>query len=239
MAAKLKSISKQIPWSLALKALSFGVAWVALPYPLFFVAALTLYFVPVFDSRRFLFPFAVAVALGWFLPENIFSFLLLAVIFFVMRGVRDLVFVDRVQAYQILLLLFLVACASVFFGSVHRVQGSALLLSALMAFVVWRLVRGFFEYALAHGGIMSRYERVADIVPLLLSFFLFELTLVILALPLNSLSQLALFFLGAAVGTDAAFDYVRGVLHEKRVVAAASIFVIAAFLILASNQWGL
>ena len=46
MAGKLKSISRQIHWSLLLKAAVFALAWFFVPFWLFFLIALYLYFIP-------------------------------------------------------------------------------------------------------------------------------------------------------------------------------------------------
>ncbi len=59
MAEKLRSISKRINWSLVLRSVIFGVAWWALPFWLFLLVALYLYFVPITGASKVSVPFFV------------------------------------------------------------------------------------------------------------------------------------------------------------------------------------
>ena len=237
--AKLKLISRHIPWSLAAKSLGLACAWAFLSFPLFLAVAAFLYCVPLFDARRFRFLFLVMLGIAWFVPANFLSFVLLAALFFILCGIRYLLFVDRVYAYELLVFVFCIALSFIFFSHMDRIEGDVMLGAAILAFVLFKLFQGFFAYAHASGVVQSGHERAALIFPALLSFILFELALALLFLPIHIFSQTAFLFLAAVSGIDMALDYVRGVRDERRVRIALSIFLSAAVLILLSNQWGL
>ena len=98
MAEKLKLILRPIPWSLLLKAAAFGVGWLILPFWVFVVLAALLYFLPVFQVLKLLFPFVLTLILAYLVPPSLWAGLFLSALFFFILGVKDLVLIDRAAA---------------------------------------------------------------------------------------------------------------------------------------------
>src|ERR1700735_5015882 len=102
MEEKLKSISKQIHWSLLAKAAIFALGWFFLPFWLFLLLALYLYFFPFFQSRKLLgAPFLGLLALTFIGPASFFMAIVFGLLFYYLLLIKDLVLIDRKAAYEL------------------------------------------------------------------------------------------------------------------------------------------
>lgn len=112
MAEKLKSILKRIHWSLPrksiwgliLKAAIFAVAWLILPWWLFFLVALYCYFIPLFRSGKLLVPFFCLLVLTIAQSPGFLFALVFGIIFYYILLIKDLLIINRKSAYELLVL---------------------------------------------------------------------------------------------------------------------------------------
>ena len=212
MAGKLKSISKRIHWSLVVKAGIFGAAWFSTPFPLFLLVAAWLFFVPLFDPLRLFLQFAVVLVIAAFLPETAFSALFLATLFFLLLGIKELVFINRRAAYETFLFILLFVIFLNFFSHFTRfVDQSALFVAFALSLLSSILLGGFVNYSGLGGA--NRKQK----------FF---------ALALAG-------FLVMAMLTELLVDYFTRELVPARLMVYFSAFFVFLTFLLVSNQWGL
>lgn len=123
MEERLRSITKQIHWSLAVKAAVFGVVWYFSPGWFFFLVALYMYFIPPFNSAKLLAPFATLTLLCLVQPKSLIFMVIAAALFTWILLIRDLIFIDRKSAYEIL--VFALSFFLVRFFYVHAANPTA------------------------------------------------------------------------------------------------------------------
>src|SRR5882724_5769539 len=116
MAAKLKSITGRIHWFLLAKAAIFGFGWLVLPAWLFFALAAGLYFIPFFRPQKLLIPFLLVLGFALKAPVNFWAAIFLGCVFYCLLGIKDLVFIDRAAAYEVLVFLLAFLYIFAFFG---------------------------------------------------------------------------------------------------------------------------
>lgn len=109
MAARLRSISRRIHWSLLLKAAIFAAAWLFLPFWMFVLAALYLYYVPWFKPGKLALPFFALLLLAYLQPVSplaagLWFALIFGAIFYCTMLVKDLLVLDRRSLYEIIIL---------------------------------------------------------------------------------------------------------------------------------------
>lgn len=106
---KLKSILNQIPWWLVSRAGIAGLAWWLLPFWMFFVVANSLYWASWFHAKTFMVPLLITLILSVVSLPSLWAAALIGIMFFLMLGAKELTFIHRVRAYELLgvMLLFL------------------------------------------------------------------------------------------------------------------------------------
>lgn len=232
MEAKLKSISGQIPWSLLLKAVIFAASWQALPFWIFVAVALLLYLVPFFQPQRLAFPFFLTLILGAIMQPSFWMAVFLGIIFFFIIGVKDLVFVDRSNAFSLLVfvLLFLLIFLnySKFDSGISFMAFASTLLIGASFFLLGRNSRGYMR--LEEKGNSAVYGGVA------LLIFL-EFALVALFLPLNFFGQTELLFLIVVILYEVLADYFSGKMTPRLSLIYFSLLFSSFVLILAFSDW--
>jgi hypothetical protein len=239
MAAKLKSITKQIPWYLLLKAALLGlVRFFGAPYDfgpgafLFAAVALLLYFVPLFRPKATAVPFAAVLALGLLLPGGATSaiavFLLAALLF----GLKDLDIVDRTTAYELFVILVLFAAALGFFRAVpHWGAAKGIAGMAGIAFLAFLLGR-----RIPWEDNETRSSR-PHVPALLSSLLLFELGMALLFAPIDFLSQACILFaFGVFAVNFMERAHTRG-FGGRFLLHAFGIFVLVAGFALTLTSW--
>jgi len=241
MVEKLRSILKQTNWSLALKAVIFGIAWWALPFWLFLIVALYLYFVPIMGANKVSAPFFVLLWISLFQDKNILAAVLFAAIFYFILLIKDLLIIDRRSAYEILMLILSYLLVRSFFLNVGGSLGlEAIAYSLLAAWGVSALVMGFIKNfsdpskaSLADG---RSFRRVLG---WMIFILMWQLFLVGLFLPLNFLYQSAIVFLVAAILIDLVPQYIFGQLSRTKVLATGTVLFALLVIVLASARWTL
>ena len=232
MAEKLKSISRRIPWSLLLKALAFGLAWLILPKWLAMVLAVILYFRPFFSALRLLVPFAALLVVGLFLPGVWWAAFYEFVIFFLILGLKELIFIDRRGVYGLVFWLLNFMFFFQFFLRVEQAQAaSAFWGSLLLALGVFLLARSFFAY--------EREEHKNNFQAGLYALLVWQLAWVLLFLPMSFFYKTGLLLLGAVTIFELLRAYGEGNLSRLRLRTVLTLFFVIGSLMLAANQWGI
>ena len=235
MAAKLKSILKPIPWFLAARAVLFGFAWLFLPLWLFVALGLYFYFFPFFQSWKLIFPFCLTLIFGILATPSIPAAFFLTVVFFLILGIRDLFFINRIAAYELLVFLLLFLFFLNFFEAVANWQGmSAFFWSLILSITFFLLVRSFVNYA-----DINANGRTSVMVIGVGSLLLWQLSIAVLILPLTFFSQAALLFLAAAFIIDFSIKRLDSRLNRRDLMANAVAFAVLATIIFSTTRWEL
>ncbi len=238
MVKKLKSILRPIPWSLALRAFIFGLCWLLLPFWAFLCIALYFYFFPLFQPVKFAVHFIILL---FFMATTSLGFSAAAffsLIFYLLLGLKDFLFIDRRSPYEMFLFLFVFMVAARFYFLFDTWLGIFLVPSVFLFGILFFLVsRGLWKYSAPSFELpLGSHSRVSLFI---LTFLLCQLILGIVVLPLNFLYQTAIFFLSAVVLIESVFDYLRGALTNRRLLANFSIFLVFIVIILGSAPWSL
>lgn len=239
MAARLKSILDRIHWSLLLKAVVFGAAWYFLPWWAFFLLALYFYLVPLFQPFKLALPFTLILFFAYFGPPSLGLAFVLGILFYLVLGIKDLIFIDRRGAYEFLLLLLVFLSALRFFAYFSAGYSNSAFFAALaLAFVYFLLMRALVSYEPSDrlNRAVLRRNRIFAATS---AFLVFDFALVLLALPLNFFYQAALFFAAAAVFTELASDHALGELRRLKLLWSFSVFFIILIIVLGAADWGL
>lgn len=241
MAAKLKSVLKRIHWSLVIRALVFAAAWFLLPFWIFLFVGLYLYLIPLFRTRELALPFLLVIFFALQEPVSFWFAPLLAALFYLILGIKDLIFIDRKPVYEALVLLLLFLMFLRFFSRFDHWSNPAAFFYALaMSAVSLFLIRGFLNYE-ASAGLAddSRIKKAAGVSAEIAALVIWQVSLVLLFLPLNFLYQSALLFLTATVLLECIFDYLNKNLTRQRILTSFSVFFVFLVIILGSVRWGL
>jgi hypothetical protein len=225
MVEKLKSILKRAHWSLAIRAVIFGLAWFFLPFWLFLFIALYLYFVPFFQSRRLLWPFFSLLILAFVEPANFLFLVIFAALFYYLLLIKDLLLIDRRFAHELLILVLSFLLVHDFYEKFRWViGGTALAYSFLLAVLVTLMVKGF----------MDNKDS-------LLFWFFFVLAwqfLVLgLFLPVSFIYQTLIVFIILFTLIDIVSGYSLGDVSRNKILATSLSTSILLVIVLASASW--
>jgi hypothetical protein len=237
MEEKLKLISKRIHWSSVLKAAIFAVAWFALPFWIFLLVALYLYFIPIAGSAKVALPFLVLLYVSVFEGPSIIFALIFGVLFYYILLIKDLFIIDRRNAYEIVVIaLSYLLLRGFFIGVGGDFGGWSLLYSFVIAIIFSFMVSSFI------GNFSDAFKdaRPFRLMVGWMSFLLmWQFLIVGLFLPLDFVYQSAIVFLLSMVVIDLLPSYIFGELSKtKTLVTSSAIFVLLA-IIASSARWSL
>lgn len=238
MAEKLKLILKRIHWSLVVKTLVFGLVWLFLPHWLFLILAVYFYFVPLFKPLPLLFPFFLTLILGYAIPRSFFMAVFLASIFYLILGIKDLVFVERKDAYETLTLLLVFIMLFKFVnGFLGWADWYLPVLLLLVSVALYWLFSGFYKYSRP---VDHKAHGVRDFLSLgLFAFFEFQIVLVTLLLPISYFYKISLVFLTAMLLSRLVLINLVGEVKRRQWLLYFSIFFVFLVFIFTSSQWEL
>jgi hypothetical protein len=265
MVEKFASISKKIPWFLLLKAFFFALAAVFLAPAhgsWFLLVAFLLYFFPRFQSVRYAPEFLMLVLLSLLVPQALWIVFLLSLSFFLLLGIKEMVFVRRLSIYRCLAFVILFLVLLVFFFDFTAWSGEQVpsrfvfILALLPAVCYWILLRGvvyelknqlgsggtgvsvgtLFASEAADAGHQGSFLP-ASLVTLLSAFMFWQLTLVALFLPLDFLHQAAVMSLVGAVFIEIIPLSISRSMNSRSVLTLAAVFLALLFVILVFAPW--
>ncbi len=242
MAAKFVSITKQIPWSLLLKAFFCGCLWLFAPFWLFVIGALFFYFVPLFRPWRFLFPFLTVFAISLLLPATLWSALFLGALFFLLLGVKDLVFVHRFQSYEAFVFLLF---AAVFLLSFQLIFSWEHFLSFALIGIDGIVFVGAGASLLSYHRALRTPESPNEgggqelLLLWTAGFLVWQLGIALLMLPLTFFSQTAILFVFSVLLLELFVEKSEGRLTRRTLFAYAAAFFLVVVFVLTAAEWGL
>jgi hypothetical protein len=242
MAEKLRSILRRTSWSSVLKAVIFAVAWWALPFWLFVLLALYLYYIPLTGAGKVSAPFWVLLLLSFLQAPNALSALIFGLIFYFILLIKDLLIIDRRSAYEILILVLSYLLVRNFFlkGGGAGFGGWSLFYALLVAWVLAMLfasfVKHFSEVPEDAAPPARQFRRAIGWIAFIL---MWQLLIAGLFLPLNFLYQSAVVFLLAAAFFDLVSQYVFAELSRTKTLVISMVTFALLTLVLASARWTL
>jgi hypothetical protein len=239
MAEKLKSILKRTSWSLLLKAAIFGAAWWVLPFWLFLVIALYLYFVPNAGAGKVSAPFFVLLFISLLQHQSPLAAVIFAVVFYCILLIKDLLIIDRRSAYEILMLVLSYLLVRGFFlNTGGSLGGWALLYGVIVAYAVSALVTSFVKNFLE-----AEPSREVHVFRRMLGWMTFllmwQLLIVGMFLPVNFLYQAAIVFLVAIIPISFVPQHIFGGFSRTKVLASGMVIFALLVIVLASAHWAI
>lgn len=224
MVEKLKSIAKQIHWSLLLKVGLFLIVWSVCPTWLSMLVGALLYFVPLFRPGALLVSFLVFLCITTIFPHTVFFGIVVGILLFLILGIKDFLFVDRNSAYEILALMEIAIMYLYTFGVASTSGGSLQLLSIIPAGICVLLFMNMGKYAIPFS---------------LFGFFLWQLAVVLLTAPIPPIYQAVIEFLATLFLIESFLDYTSKRLTKERAIIYLLGFFSILVIILSSIEWGL
>ena len=219
---------------LLLKSCAVGLSWFFLPFWFFLLVVIYFYFVPFFQPFKLLVPFLLTVAAAIAVPYSFWFAIFIGLLFFLLLGIKNLIFVNRFENHQLMVFLLLFF---IFFGLFSHFENwqrwtvSIGLLGAGLSF--------FFLFEELADYSRERSKRKKMLVAGLGSLFIWQLASVLLFLPLNHFYQTAILFLSAVIMTDMFLEYLAKKLDRTKILNDFSIFFVLISVILTSANWGL
>lgn len=241
MAVALKSISKQIHWSLLAKAAVFAYAWWYLPAWLFAVVALILYFIPPFQTRRNLVPFLVLLGISLTTPPSVLMALIYGILCYYLFLIKDLLVIDRKSARAVLAMALSFFLFREFFSAWSvGFSAGAVVVSWIVAIAFGALLNGVI---VAHRNQQEEdlptIRRLRRVTVTIASFIIFEFLIAALFLPIDFIYQSITVFLVAALFIDLVPAYFFHDLAPRRIRATAMAVFAMLVVTLASAKWGI
>jgi len=239
MAVKLGSILRSIPWFLIFKAGLFAGAWLFLPFWLFLLIALYLYFFPPFQIFRLGFPFLLTIAGAAVFERGLVGGVFLGLIFYLILGIKDLIFIKRVLAYKLMTAALIFLVTSGFF---HRFLSwgsvSITFWSLVMTTIFFLLSKNLYNYEEFSSPQTPKAGRPEKLLALgILGLLGWQLAFLLLFLPFNFYYQIAFFSVFILVILALTLDYLRGLLFRKKFIVGLSFLFVFLVFILASTEW--
>ena len=218
---------------LFLRAGILGFLWLFLPFWIFLAATFYFYFFPFFQPLRLALPFFLTLVTAAILPANVWFSLFIAALFFLILGIKNLIFVKRFGAHQLLVFFLLFLTFLSFFSGFETWQRWIVSLFAFGVSAVFLLLAK--ELADYH----SESSRRRTFLTIGLgALFIWQLCLILLFLPLNYFYETALLFLSAVFLLDILLEHLKNRLDSRKILADFSIFFVFTAVILASARWG-
>ncbi len=243
MAEKLRSILRRISWSSVTKAVIFGVAWWALPFWLFLLVALYLYYVPLAGAHKVAAPFWVLLLTAFLQPQGSIAAIIFSAIFYFILLIKDLIIIDRRTAYEVLVLVLIYLLVREFFLNVGDAFGwwtlfDSIVVALAASVMALSFIKNFSEPAPVPEAAPSRETRSFwHMLGWMIFILMWQLLIVGLFLPLNFLYQSAIIFLTVVVLLDLIPQHVFGELTRAKALATGTVLFSLLVIVLASARW--
>ncbi len=243
MATELKLTLKQIHWSLVAKAGFLGLAWAYFPFLIFLSLALFFYFFPFFKSFKFLFPFLLFLVLisPGLADKSFWLAFLIAFIFYMIFGVKDLLFIKRRSSYEAAIFGIALILFWVFFSQVQDWLGVGMILGsfgvAIILFFLFLNVTQYDEFFKTKEVRVDGFRK--SLIAGFLSFWIWQLIWVMVFLPFSPFYRSVMLFIVAWFLMEAMLSYLRGELNRRKILINFTVLFCFTVFILASTDFGL
>ncbi len=237
METKLKSVLRNPQLRLGFKSAVFG-ALLLFAHPLVFLAGgAFLYLKPIFRTFEMIGPFILLTGISLLLAKTtvggyyfFLSGVYSAVIFYLILGVKDLIFVRRADWHRVLNLALAYGAFLLFF---YYSQEFFLAKILTLFFVTLFLLRIFS----AIGG--SAFGGKKRLVYWLLAFLILEAVWAVSFLPIGFVNSAGIVALVYFTLTDLSLRYLENKLTRRKILTDATIFVLLLLAIFAFSRWSL
>jgi hypothetical protein len=205
-------------------------AWAALPEWVAWVLGGVFYFSSLFMARHMGFPLAAAFLLAHFLGQSPIVALGLGALFFIILGLKELVFIDRRLASTIMVFGLLIMAGFLLYGGEDPWSPWLPLKALIFAGIFWTLSKRF----------LLIVEEPNPKHPLALgamSFILWEVALVVGFLPLDFLYQSSIAIFSALILFEWFLAYIEDRLTTNKILLYVSFLSILVTLIFTAANW--
>lgn len=225
---------------LFLRSIAVALAWLIFPRWVFMFLVLYFYFVPTFRAFALMIPFILFLFSSFIFPAGVLSSAFLGLLFFLIIGTKEFLFIEREEAYKGMIFLFLFVS---FLGTFHVVAWWELSWLWLWILVAVGFLIVEFD-ALRHGyhagnieqSLAARRMRIAFVC---IAFFIWQGGIVVSFLPINFFYQTILLFISVVALTETAIDYARDELSQRRLFMYFAVFFVVSVATLAAIPWGI
>lgn len=228
MAIKLKSVFQNPQLQLGLKSVVYGALLLFTHPIIFIVGAVLLYARPLFRTFEMLGSLALLLGVSIILtntavsePYFFLSGVYASILFYLILGVKDLVFVHRAGWHRVLNLGLVYAIFLLFF---YHSQDFFLVKILLVFFAILLLLRELFKKRLTYW---------------LLSLLMIEAVWAISLLPIGFINFANISALTYFILTDLAIHHANNNLTRRRILIDATLFILLFLAILAFSRWSL
>ena len=239
MEPKLAFISKQIHWSLLIRAAIFAVSWWYFPAWLFVIIAGLLYFIPPFESRKNIGMFAVFLGVAIATPSGVATAIIYGILWYYLLMIKNLLIIDRKSGRTIFAMALSFFLFREFFGIWDRgVTAGALGWAWIVAIAFGILLNSVIVARRGkelHAAAAAERRAVVGVASLLI----LEAVIAGLFLPVDFIYQSIIVFLVAALLLDMVPAYFFGELKSYRIRTTAMTISALLVIVLASARWGI
>lgn len=231
---------------LALKSVVLGVLvfFALVTGEWFFIAGFVLagcyfYFVPSVNSRQFLTSFLVILFFPVFLREFLdpswflIASLVYLAIFFILLGLKNLIFINRRPIYSFLNSVLVLAIFSLFFWS-DKTDILFFIKYLATFFIFLSLFKEFLNISNEISG-----GQKNNLFAWAISFLVFQIVWVLSFLPINFLNAGALTLLIVLIFQDFVFSHISGSINNRLILRNITIFIALALAIFGASSWSL
>lgn len=235
MVEKLKLIISRIRWSLLVKPLILAFIWAEFSPWLFIVFAILFYIMPAVNLKGVLAEFSVFIALSFYLEKGAFSFFALAIMFFLILGIKEFVFIDRPKAREAYVIMALLSFFLPFYWSAIGGNITGFFWEGVFSvfFLFFLLSKIFAEAGRDFGTHNARFFAA------LTALLSYELSVMVLILPLNPFYQAAMSFMGVIILMEICLDYIQSTITPRHAWFYFAAFFLSATFMLISNNWSI
>jgi len=239
MVEKLKLISRQIPWFLVVKAAVCGLAWYFLPFIVFLPVVFYFYFRPFYQPMKFIVPFTAFLVLTspLFFEKSLGMAILAGIFFFIILGVKDLIFIGRRHGFEVAVLFVSFLLFLVFFSRFDDWSTSMVLWSLPVFLVFFLLLKNLINYNDSLGSEQAAERSHGNIHLFFSAFILWQLSWVLFLVPFSLVYRMALIFITSFVFSELNIAYLGRGLSRRRILGSFSLLFAVFVVALASNRW--
>lgn len=209
---------------------------------LFLAFAFYFYFRSFFNIRQFLASFLTLITTATLImslrggAEAIFLSLLFAFLFFLLLGIKDLIFIRRESLYYLLNSLLLLTIFVYFFSFNNFEQPFWSLVKSLAAFLAtFFLFKEFLNFVVPES--LSLRGGKKNLIVFGLAFIISQFLWVIAFLPFRSLNAASLALLIALILEDFIVHHLSGTINRRIVLRNITMFLILAMIIFGASKW--